>query len=130
MTLNAPSEDIGDYLASISSLALAIKTDLFIAEMPDSPDQCVTVYDSGGFDPLIATYGRPTVQVRVRGTKNGYRAAYDLLKKISDELDFLVTTINTTRYLGVWAMGDILSLGKDKLQRPLLTRNFRIHRAG
>lgn len=127
--MNAPSEDVKDILDGISSLALTFKTDLFTVEMPGTPDECVCIYDSGGFDPQPNDLERPTVQIKVRGTKNGYSAAYSLAKSIRSELhEYANQTVNSTRYIQIYAQGDILYLGKDDNQRPLLSMNFRIDR--
>ena len=129
--MNAPSDDIKDILEGLSSLALTFATDLFVAKRPPLPDQCVTVYDSGGYDPQANDYERPTVQVIVRGLKGGYRTAYALAKSIKDELhEYANQTVNSTRYIAIYTQGDILSLGEDENGRPLLSVNFRIHRTG
>jgi hypothetical protein len=128
--MNAPSIDIKDILAGTSSLALTFGTDLFVSQMPDTPDQCVAVYDTGGYDQdADISYERPTVQVRVRGTKGGYVNAYSLTQNIRDTLHALANyTINGARYIAIWCQGDILSLGYDDNHRPLLSVNFLIHR--
>jgi hypothetical protein len=128
--MNPPSQDIKDYLAAQSSLGLTYATDLFVSEMPESPDLCVAVYDTGGFDPESDySYERPTVQVKVRGDKGKYLIAHSLLQSIRDVLHATHgETINTGLYVGIWQMGDILFLGYDQNKRPELTANFRIHR--
>ena len=73
--MNSSAEDLKDYLDGISSLALTFKTNLFVARMPDTPDQCVVLYDSGGFAPYSNDYQRPTVQIRTRGAQGGYQTA-------------------------------------------------------
>lgn len=131
--MNSPAVDISDILAATSSLALTFATDLFVSEMPDTsdtPDECVCVYDTGGFEPEAGfNYERPTVQVRVRGPKGDYETAHNLAQSIRDELHGLANhTINGARYIGIWCMSDIMSLGYDKNHRPMLSVNFRIHR--
>ena len=128
--MNPPSIDVKDILAATSSLALTFATDLFVSEMPTTPDACVCVYDSGGDDPEVEyTYERPHVQVRIRGDKGGYEVAHELARAIRDTLSGTANyTINAARYVGIWAVGDILSIGYDNNQRPLLTVNFRLHR--
>ena len=128
--MNAPSEDVKDILEGITSLALTFATDLFVSEMPAEPDGCVCVYDTGGDDTEANyVYEKPTVQVRVRGAKGGYLTAHALAQSIRDTLngehDY---TINGARYIGIWAVGDVLSVGYDDNHRPLLTVNFRLHR--
>lgn len=129
--MNPPSEDVKDMLEhSSSGLGLVFASDLFIDEMPETPDAVVTVRDTGGFDSEANyTYERPTIQVRVRGTKNGYQAMYALAHAIQSFLHAKANeTWNGTRYVGILKMGDILSLGRDDSQRPLCRVDFRIHR--
>ncbi|HDS00518.1 MAG TPA: hypothetical protein ENO22_05660 [candidate division Zixibacteria bacterium] len=128
--MNAPSHDIKDILGADSSLGLVFRTNLFVSEMPASPDECVAIYDTGGSDPEENfVYKRPTIQVRIRGAKGKYRDAYALAKDIQDSLHVVANyTINSTRYIAIWAQGDILFLGYDDNHRPLLTVNFRMHR--
>ena len=124
--MNAPSVDIKSIL--VSALGLIYAIDLFVAEMPESPDRCVTIIDSGGNDAESQyIYERPTIQILVRGERGEYE--YDLAKAIKDELHGTANeTVGGTRYVGIWAEGDILSLGQDENKRSLLSINFRIHR--
>ena len=128
--MNPPSQDIKDYLEAQSSLGLTFATDLFVSEMPTIPDLCVTVYDSGGYDPQANyTYERPTIQVRVRGDRGGYIAAHSLTQSVRDVLHATAGgAINGTTYVGIWQEGDIMPLGYDTNHRPELSMNFRIHR--
>lgn len=130
--MNSPATDIGDMLdASDAGLGLTFAIDLFVSEMPDSPDKCVCIYDTGGFDPLATTerYEKPTVEVMVRGDKMGYVAGWKLAQDIKDTLHKLHNEIwNSTKYIGIWCVGDINHIGYDQSQRPLFSINFRIHR--
>lgn len=128
--MNPPSEDIKDILAAASALALTFATDLFVSEMPATPDLCVTIYDTGGFDPDVNfVYDRPTVQIRVRGDRGEYLVAHGLAQTIRDLLSGEHNyTINGARYIAIWAQGDIISVGYDDNHRPILTINFRLHR--
>ena len=128
--MNAPSEDIKDILEGMSALALIFATDLFISEMPDEPDQCVCIYDTGG-EPAEVNYiyEKPTIQIRVRGAKGAYLATHELAQSIRDTLNGLNNeTWNGARYVGIWAMGDVLFINYDDNHRPIFTINFRIHR--
>lgn len=128
--MQPPSEDVKDILEGISSLALTFATDLFISEMPTEPNNCVCIFDTGGYDPEENyVYQRPTIQVRVRGAGGGYLAAHEQAQAIRDELHGLHNeTINGARYVGIWQEGDIISVGQDDNNRPNVTVNFRIHR--
>lgn len=128
--MNAPSEDVKDILIGISALALEYAVNLFISEMPDTPDECVCIYDTGGAPatPHIS-YERSTFQVRVRGNRGAYQDAYDLAQAIKIELNGINNvTIATTRYIGIWSAMDIIFVAYDEKHRPLLSINFRAHR--
>jgi len=105
-------------------------TDLFISKEPDSPDACVTIFDTGGQDPEAHhTYDYPTVQVKIRGDKQGYAAAFAKAQEVKEALHGLTNeTWNSTRYIQIMCEGDIIFVGYDGKQRPELTINFLIHR--
>ena len=129
--MNSPSEDIKDILESSAvGLGLVFGTDLFVSRMPETPDQCVAVFDTGGEPPQPSfVYLKPTIQVRIRGAKTGYQTAYTLAESIRDALhDLTNETWNSTRYVGIWATSDIFFIGYDENDRPLFSVNFRIHR--
>ena len=49
--------------------------------MPETPDECVAAYDTGGFDPEPGySYERPTFQIVLRGAKRDYRGIYALAR--------------------------------------------------
>jgi len=131
--VSAPAKDVTDYLDGLSSLALDLGTNLATGEIPDGDaisDRYVGVFDSGGFDPQPNyDYERPTVQVRVRGNRGDYLGAHSLAKAIQVALNGQVDLeLGSSRYLGVWAQGDVLFIGWDEAKRPIFTINFRLHR--
>lgn len=128
--MNPPSVDLAAMLDAPSGSPLTLGTNLFVSYEPDSPDLCVTLFDSGGFPPdASVNYERPTVMARIRGAKGGYAAAYARAEYIKTVLDRNGhETVNGTVYTGIWAMGDINSLGYDENERPVFSLNFRIHR--
>ena len=128
--MNPSSEDIKDILESSAVGVGTFATDLFIGKEPDSPNACVTIYDTGGAEPEAGyVYDYPTIQIRIRGEVGGYRNAYLKAKEVRDALHGRINEIwSSTRYIGIWAMSDILFLGIDDKQRPIFTVNFRIHR--
>jgi hypothetical protein len=129
--MNAPSQDIKDMLvSSAAGLDVTFATDLFVSTMPESPDQCVAIYDSPGFPPEPNyEYYYPGVQIRVRGDQGGYRAAWTLAESIRDVLKAVHDeTWNSTKYVQIWCSGEIYSLGQDENNRPLFSMNFSIQR--
>lgn len=128
--MNPPSEDIKDFL--IDGAVGTFGIDIFISKEPTTPHACVTVFDTGGENPdAHLVYDKPTVQVRVRGAKGSYEAAFVTAQAVRAALHGQANVVkNGTTYIGVWAVGDIMFIGYDDNDRPLLTINFRIHRTG
>jgi hypothetical protein len=129
--MNSPSADVKDILIgydSSSSSPYEFGTNLFVSFEPDTPDRCLTILDSGGYDPEIeANYEKPTIQIRSRDVPGQYRRAYGSLRTVVDLLHGSRVTVNTTVYV-FWQQGDIIHLGKDEKNRDTLTANMRIHR--
>lgn len=132
------ADDIRTALEADSSLALELAVNLFVGEMPNTPDECVCVYDSGGFDPVNAldsrsnetTIFKPTVQIRVRGNRGGYLLAFSLAREIRDALHGMTGyTVDGTRYLGIWAVADAQFIYFDDNKRPIFSINFRMDAA-
>ena len=129
--MNSPAVDIAGIL--VTAGVGTIKTDLFVSKQPTTPDECVTVFDTGGFPPESNyVYEKPTVNVRVRGKKGGYRNAYAVTASVKDALhDKTNEDIDSvSRIIAIWCMGDIIPLGDDDNGRPMFSVNFRIHRTG
>lgn len=129
--MNSPAIDIADILVlSSSATGLTKGVDLFVGRMPNTPDAVTTVYDTGGQSPQSGyVYLIPTVQIKVRGAKMGYIVPYSLAEDIRDILHgFHNRIINSTKYLSIYAMGDIHNLGDDENDRPVFSINFLIHR--
>lgn len=127
--MNPASFDIKDILDDTSSGQGfgTFGTDLFVAKEPDSPDFAITVYDNGGADPEPHyVEDRTNFQVRVRGARGGYATAYSKLHNIRAYLKTVANeTWNGTRYIGIWAQGDVQFAGFDDNDRPAFTADFR-----
>lgn len=129
--MRPPSTDIAEYLESLSSPALVFGTDLFTTREPESPNQVVTIYDTPGEDPQAGfRYDKPNIQIRIRSDREDSQGAYAIAEQIKLALHGIGNlVIDVTRYVGIWAMGDIQSLGYDNSgNRIVYTINFRIHR--
>ena len=126
--MNAPSQDIKDIL--VADGIGTFGTDLFVSKQPSTPDAVVTVYDTGGFAPEGTTSDHyPTVQVLIRGDQNSYRTTYTKAENVRDSLHRLHDeTWNSTKYIAIWAMSDIIFVGYDENERPEFSINFRMHR--
>jgi hypothetical protein len=132
--MNSPAQDLKDLLeASSAGTGLTFGTDLFVGHEPDGgdvADKVVTIYDTSGGQPdTNRTLTNPTVQVRVRGDVFGYQAGYTLAETVFNTLHTVTnTTVNSTRYIHIIAMGDLFFLGFDDNKRPTWSVNFSILR--
>ena len=128
--MNEPSKDIADMLADKSSLALTFGTDLFVSNLPDSPDDCVAVYDAPGDSPEQGSdIYRPGIQIQVRGASDSYSDTWSEAFNIREELDGKYNvTKNGSCYIGIFAVGEIIPLGRDRHNRPVFSMNFRLIR--
>lgn len=127
---NSPAVDISDYLSSSSiGLGLVEGTDLFISQMPEHPNNCVCVYDTGGPGQDLFGYEMPSIQILVRNLAytTGYALARDI-KYILTELKNL--TINNSRYILIRPQTEIFAMGKDDKERFEWSLNFQIQRSG
>ena len=127
-----PSAEIKDLLAAQGLGVFA--EDIFVGKQPVSPDQCITVIDSGGFTPESGyTLDNPTVQILVRGAKDAYVSAWNKAQQIKVYLHNYSEASpqsDNSRIIGIWAMGDILFIEWDESNRPVFSINFRIQRTG
>ena len=103
-------------------------TDLFVDQIPETPDSCVVVRNTTGFDANPA-YLRdsPTVQVIIRGAKFNPEIAYDKAIEVKNALLGRPTTIvNSKNYVQFLMSGDIIRIGEDENSRPLYSTNWRL----
>lgn len=133
--MNPVSQDMKDTLvdAGVGTFAATSGWAIYISREPSSPDEVVTLYDSGGPEPDYlmdgTDIGRPNMQARIRGAPGGYLDAWAKAKEVVDALSRLSPqTINGTWYAGVWQQTAITALQYDDSNRPILTVNFRIRR--
>lgn len=122
MAQNNPAKDIRDTLVNDDG----VTTPIYIGSEPASPDDVITIYNTGGDAPSpkhLLDY--PTLQVRSRA--NTYVDAYDNLLEV---FDFLLGrsafTKNTTVYTGIVATTSIFEVGSDDNERRILAANFKL----
>lgn len=129
--MNAPSDDIAQYLAAqgVGTFAATSGWAIYFAKEPQAPDSCVTVYDTSGDSPdPDSAFWRPSVQVRIRA--NDYRDAY---AKVEDVVNTL--TVNAisfaqggTKYVGAFQFGSPQFIGFDDNDRAIVVVNFNLIR--
>lgn len=131
--MNAASVDIAAMLVADDSLNLTVKDNLYVGREPDSPDNCVTIFDTPGGPPqlVLGTDGNeyyfPTIQVRVRN--NDYRIGYNLAHDIMVSLHARgQQTWGGTLYSVIKAMADPALLNWDENGRARFVVNFELQR--
>lgn len=120
-------DDIADHLAS--SLTLIVGADIFMGEVPDSPDSCIIIIPYGGLPPQH-TMGtdhairKPRFQVVCRGERDDFQAPMTTANSVYGALHFKETTINSTRYLRCEAIDEPNPLRRDDNERWEITCNY------
>lgn len=120
---------MSDMLVDMESLLTPIESDIYISSKPDTPDNLICLYRTGGF-PVVNmlsgdTIRYPTFQVLVRDVS--YSNAYERAEAIISKLNGVVnTTINGNDYISISLYNDIFSLGRDDNDRAELSVNFRV----
>jgi hypothetical protein len=130
--MNAPSTDIKDMLEAESSLGLTFGTNLFIGREPPTPNNTVTIYDTGGDRPDLhmdrnERYDRPSIQIRVRNIS--YEAGWSLINDIKDSLHGRAhETWNGTYYSVIYCYIESTFLDWDNNNRVRFVASFNIQR--
>lgn len=125
--------DIATYIdTELASLTLG--TNLFIGRMPDTPDNCVTLYEYGGSVPdntmgtSAPSLENPSIQVAVRSTT--YAGAVTTIRSIWDKLEAVVDEdLSGTRYNRISANQSPFPLDRDTSDRILFVQNFDVTKA-
>lgn len=105
---------------------------IFTSQEPMSPDECITIYDTGGKDRYMVLGDgsedimRPTIQIRVRGKALGYSLAWDMAESIqeyirSGKFDY---EYDGAHYGFGSQIGGLSFLMNDDSNRPIIVLNF------
>lgn len=129
------ADDVAAYLVA-QSHASAVGTDIFVNQLPDTPDEAISVYDTPGLESDQAFNDgsageavliHPAVQVRKRHT-DGDDAMDDALG-IFNELDGLgKATLNSVDYEYIKANHMPYLLEIDEKRRPVVVCNYQLTR--
>jgi hypothetical protein len=126
--MNSPAYDIANMIDA-SPIGLGeLAVDLFVSREPTTPNNCISIFDTGGFEPDAKhDISRPTIQIRVRNSV--YLTGYNLATAIKDALHGLYEQEEgLSNYLIILAMGDVTHIGLDDSNRNIFTINFRMIR--
>ena len=127
--MTAPSIGAKDLLvaASIGTFGDASATwPIYISKMPDKPDNCITLADTGGLAPNpLWLLDQPDISVTLRA--GDYEAGFNKMKAIKDKLLGLpAQVINGDRWDGVIQIGEMAFIGRDSKDRPMFSATFRL----
>ncbi len=114
----------------VKTLLTSIDSNIYIGEMPTTPDNITCLFESGGFAPDLThdggIYQKPTFQVRVKDLV--YATAIIKLEAIKLALcNVSNVTINGTKYLSIRQTSDIMPFGRDANNRAEFSINFVAH---
>src|SRR5690606_27918067 len=88
---------------------------------PDSPDDAITVYDTGGSGPDTDDQDPEWATMQVRVRSRSYLDAYSKHEEIRDLLSRDAQIVSATSILiGAFMTSDIMSLGRDDNDRFIL----------
>ena len=96
---------------------------LYVGYMPDTPDNAVAIYNTGGYarDMSGSAVEEPTFQVRVRNAS--YAAVEIVCRTVMEKLH----RKNATKLLMIQSQSAVLDLGRDDSNRPEWSMNFRCY---
>lgn len=122
--------DIGAYLdTQLGSLTAG--TNLFYGRLPDGPDTCVALIETGGQSPTNTMVNgkplvlRPRIQVLTRA--KAYADADSLANSVWAALEgILDDSLSGTRYYNVTAIQSPFSLERDSQDRQIMAQNFQV----
>lgn len=129
-------DDLADYMTSGGIGTQG--TTLFKGYMPDAPDACTVIYETGGRSPVHtmnpnagqSIVEMPRVQVVCRGPQNDYVTPRNKIKTAFALLDGLPQrTINGVEYKWGAAVQSPFPLGRDVNGRITVACNFDIVKA-
>lgn len=130
--MNSTADDMKDLIEAESELGLVFATNLFVGREPASPDNCVTLFDTPGFGPMMSldgmnNYHYSSFQVQVRN--RSYPVAYGLIYNIVAALHGRGNEeVGGTRYLSIACVSDPYLLAWDENGRVHLGANFNVQR--
>ena len=111
-------------------------TDIFISKEPDSPDNCLTLYWTGGFpdDCLdVDSRNREVINFQVRVRNNDYLTAHAKMEEVRDSLEKakFKQVSDSTGDLDVscWLTNLPNDLQRDTTNRSIVTANFSMMRS-
>jgi len=129
--MNSPASDISLFLEADSSLGLTFAENLFIGKEPTKPNDCTTIFDTGGMPPQINLtdqgYEYPSIQIRVRS--HDYVIGWNLIEAIKSLLHGRgQEQVDDTLYSSIYCASGPAFLDWDENSRARFVINFNLQR--
>lgn len=128
--------DVGTYLAAnVTDTTLTLGTNLFLGRLPDSPDTCVGIYETGGNAPTDVFGGNTAPPIENAGLMCHTRAssysdcqslAVDIMKTLTKVINEALTG---TTYYKIEANQSPFGLERDEQERMIFSCNFMVVKA-
>ena len=114
-------------LFDIRSLLTGINSDIYMNDIPDTPNNCLFIYGNGSNGSIYKLGGRSYEQFgfNVEARNASYETAYDEIKQVKSLLDSTIQqTINDTIYMSFYLQENINSNGRDNRERIRLSLRY------
>jgi hypothetical protein len=122
---------LGAYLAAQGQGTVA--TDIFLSRAPDTPDACVTLYESAGSGPehvfgsSVYAIDHQRIRLICRAARNDYPSARAKAVACRAVLGAIrSTTLSGVPILSVLATSEVYPLSRDGDDRPLIGCDFTV----
>lgn len=101
-----------------------VGANIFYSRLPDQPDNCIAVYDTGGIAPnRYVPIAQPTFQIIIRN--KAYATGKAIAESIVALLDRRMNEeIGGTYFYSIFLMGEPAHIGADKKDRDEFSMNF------
>lgn len=128
--MTSPADEFAEMLQTYGhgTIASSVGWNIAVGRENGEQNTVITCYDTGAFSDADPRYMRdfPTVQIRVRGNVGDYAGAFLKQEQIKETLiGRTAESVGTALYVGIYLLSDILSLGYDDNNRPIIVSNWR-----
>ncbi len=127
--------EIGTYLAAtVSHTSLTLGTNLFLGRLPDTPDTCVALFETGGLTPAetmggstLPAYTQPRTQILVRAAD--YATASALAEDCFKKMTLIDNeALSGVKYLRAAGVQSPFYLERDGQERVVFVCNYQTQR--
>jgi hypothetical protein len=105
-------------------------TDIFVSKEPESPDNCITIYKTGGLPDNCLTVGNRTQEVhnfQVRVRNNNYLTGHTIMESVRTSIEKGIKTLvdsGGTNYFKIELSSLPFDLQRDTKNRAIIVANF------